>query len=261
MTIPLDAFSIAGKTALVTGGTRGIGYMIAEGLLKSGARVFITSRKAEACADAERTLAEFGDVTAIPTDLSDPEKSADLAAAIAEQTPELHILVNNAGATWGAPFDEFPIAGWDKVLDLNLRAPFVLTQQLHPLLHKASRVDDPARVINVGSIDGIAVPDFDNFSYSAAKAGLHHMTRHMAAALAPAILVNAIAPGPFPTKMLEVPLAQRGDEIRSSNPLNRIGSPDDAASLAIFLSARGSSFITGATIPLDGGLSTTMRVG
>lgn len=254
-----DLFSVAGKTALVTGGTRGIGYMIAEGLVKAGARVFVSSRKADACAKAEQELSKHGEATAIPADLSDPQQSAALAEQVAAQTSELHVLVNNAGATWGAGFDDFPVSAWDKVINLNLRAPFVLTQQLRSLLEKASRDGDPARVINIGSIDGIAVPGFENYSYSAAKAGLHHLTKHMAAALAPTILVNAIAPGPFPTKMIEVPLAEQGDEIRAKSPLNRIGTPADAAALAIFLSARGSSFITGATIPLDGGMSTTMK--
>ena len=256
-----DLFSVAGKTALVTGGTRGIGYMIAEALVKGGARVFISSRKPDACAEAEKLLSEFGDVTAIPADLSDPAQSAALVDQIAAQTSELHVLVNNAGATWGAEFDDFPVSGWDKVINLNLRAPFVLTQQVRPLLEKANRDGDPARVINIGSIDGIAVPEFENYSYGAAKAGLHHLTKHMAYTLAPSILVNAIAPGPFPTKMMEIPLAEHGDEIRAKSPLDRIGTPEDAAALAIFLSSRGSSFITGATIPLDGGLSTTMRIG
>jgi NAD(P)-dependent dehydrogenase (short-subunit alcohol dehydrogenase family) len=256
-----DLFSVAGKTALVTGGTRGIGYMIAEGLVKAGARVFVSSRKADACAQAEQELSKYGDATGIPADLSDPAQSAALSEQVAAQTSELHVLINNAGATWGAAFDDFPVSGWDKVINLNLRAPFVLTQQLRPLLEKASSASDPAHVINIGSIDGIAVPDFENYSYGAAKAGLHHLTKHMAATLAPGILVNAIAPGPFPTKMMAVPLAQHGDEIRAKSPVRRIGSPDDAAALAIFLSSRGSAFITGATIPLDGGLSTTMKVG
>jgi NAD(P)-dependent dehydrogenase (short-subunit alcohol dehydrogenase family) len=254
-----DLFSVAGKTALVTGGTRGIGYMIAEGLVKAGARVFVSSRKVDACIAAEKALSASGEAVGIPADLSDPEQSAALAEQIAEQTSELHILVNNAGATWGATFDEFPVSGWDKVLHLNLRAPFVLTQQLRHLLDASSVEGDPARVINIGSIDGIGVPDFDNYSYAAAKAGLHHLTKHMASSLAPKILVNAIAPGPFPTKMMELPLAEHGDEIRAKNPLHRIGMPSDAAALAIFLSAAGSSFITGATIPLDGGMSTTMK--
>ncbi|MFJ9778983.1 SDR family oxidoreductase [Amycolatopsis sp. NPDC101161] len=256
-----DLFSVAGKTALVTGGTRGIGYMIAEGLVKAGAHVIVSSRKAAACAAAEEALSQHGRATAIPADLSDPAQTAALAEKVAAHASQVHILVNNAGATWGAEFDEFPVSGWDKVLNLNLRAPFLLAQRLRPLLDKASSADDPARIINIGSIDGIAVPTFKNYSYSAAKAGLHHLTKHMAATLAPGILVNAIAPGPFPTKMTETVLAERGQQILDDSPLHRIGRADDAAALAIFLSARGSSFITGATIPLDGGLSTTMRIG
>jgi NAD(P)-dependent dehydrogenase (short-subunit alcohol dehydrogenase family) len=256
-----ELFSVKGKTVVVTGGTRGIGYMIAEGLLDAGAQVFITSRKAAACAEAQQSLALHGEVTAIPADVSDPEQSMQLVNAIAERASQVHVLVNNAGATWGGAFDEFPPAAWDKVLKLNVRAPFVLTQQLRPLLAEASTAEDPARVINIGSIDGIAVPDFSNFSYGASKAALHHLTRHMAAELAPQILVNAIAPGPFPTKMMAGVLVERGEEIAGRNPLGRIGEPDDVAALAIFLSARASRFITGAVIPLDGGMSTTMKAG
>lgn len=256
-----DLFSVSGKTALITGGTRGIGFMIAEGLVRAGARVIISSRKADACAEAESALREYGDATGIAADLSDPEQSAALAEAVSSRVDALHILVNNAGATWGAPFDDFPVSGWDKVINLNLRAPFVLTQQLRPLLEKGSVEGDPARVINIGSIDGIAVPNFDNYSYGAAKAGLHHLTKHMADTLSPTILVNAIAPGPFPTKMMAGALEVFGDAIAATNPLGRIGQPDDAAALAIFLSSRGSSYITGATIPLDGGLSTTTKAG
>lgn len=253
-------FSVTGKTVLVTGGTRGIGYMIAEGFVKAGARVFVSSRKTDACAEAEKSLSEFGEAIGIPADLSQPEQAAGLAHEIGAQVSELHVVVNNAGATWGAGFDTFPVNGWDKVINLNLRAPFMLTQQLRSLLEKACTDGDPARVINIGSIDGIAVPGFENYSYSAAKAGLHHLTKHMASTLAPTILVNAIAPGPFATKMMEVPLAQHGEEIRANNPVGRIGASDDAAALAIFLSSWSSSYITGTTIPLDGGLSTTMQV-
>ncbi|MFJ8133289.1 SDR family oxidoreductase [Streptomyces hydrogenans] len=256
-----ELFSVAGKTALVTGGTRGIGYMIAEGLVKAGARVIVSSRKPDACTEAAASLSEFGDAVAIPADLADPDQARYLADKVAEVTPELHILVNNAGATWGAPFADFPPSAWDKVLSLNLKAPFVLTQMLRPLLEKASSSDDPARIINIGSIEGLAVPGFDNFSYSASKAALHHLTRHVAAELAPTILVNAIAPGPFPTKMTAGVFAQRGDELRRSNPLQRFGTPDDAAGLAVFLSSRASSYITGAVIPLDGGLVATVQVG
>ncbi|WP_418060751.1 SDR family oxidoreductase [Pimelobacter simplex] len=252
-----DLFSVAGKTALVTGGTRGIGYMIAEGLVKAGARVIVCSRKPDACAEAAASLSALGDAVAIPADLGDPENAGRLADEVAATTSELHILVNNAGATWGAPFDQFPSSAWNKVLALNLQAPFVLTQRLRPLLERVSTSVDPARVINVGSIDGIAVPSFENYSYSASKAALHHLTRHVAAELAPRILVNAIAPGPFPTKMTAGVFADRGNELREAHPLRRFGEADDAAGLAIFLSSRASSYITGAVIPLDGGLIAT----
>lgn len=252
-----NLFSIEGKTALVTGGTRGIGYMIAEGYLRGGARVFISSRKKEACEEAQRTLSAHGDVVAIPADLSSESEAQRLIEDIKVHTDSLDILVNNAGASWGAPLDDYPDKGWDRVMDVNLRGPFHLTRYARPLLEAASTPGSPSRIINIGSIDGLMVPVFDNYAYSASKAGVMHLTRHLAAAMAPSILVNAIAPGPFPSKMMEIPLATRGDEIRSMSRLGRIGEPDDVAALAIFLAARASTFITGAVIPLDGGISTT----
>lgn len=256
----LDLFSIRGKTALVTGGTRGIGYMIAEGYLRAGARVYISSRKPQACKDAQEALSEFGDVTAISCDVSSEEQCRTLIDTIAEAEPQLGILVNNAGATWGASFDDFPDAGWDKVLAVNLKAPFTLTRLARPLLEKASTEDDPARVINIGSIDGLTVPTFGNYSYSASKAAIHHLTRHMAADLAPSILVNAIAPGPFPSKMMEMPLREHGDELRAASPVRRIGRSEDIAAAAIYLASAATTYMTGAVIPLDGGLSTTLGI-
>ncbi|SKB04500.1 SDR family oxidoreductase [Aeromicrobium choanae] len=255
-----DLFSVAGKTVVITGGTRGIGYMTAEGFLKAGAKVYVTSRKADAVEAATASLSQFGEVVGLPCDVSDPERSAELVEQIGSRESAVHVLVNNAGATWGAGFDEFPASAWDKVMGLNVKAPFILTQQLRPLLEAGSTEGDPSRVINIGSIDGIAVPGYDNFSYGASKAAVHHLTKHMASELSPSILVNAIAPGPFPTKMMAASLAEQGDEIVGANPVGRIGTPEDAAGLAIFLSSRASTYITGATIPLDGGLSTTMKV-
>lgn len=253
-----NLFSVEGKTALVTGGTRGIGYMIAEGYLRAGAaKVFISSRKQEACEEAQRTLSEFGEVIAIPADLSSESEAKRLLEEVATHTDSLDILVNNAGASWGAPLDEYPDKGWDRVMDVNLRGPFHLTRYARPLLEAASKPGSPSKIINIGSIDGIIVPVFDNFAYSASKAGIMHLTRHLAAVMAPSILVNAIAPGPFPSKMMEIPLATIGDEIRGMSRLNRIGEPDDIAGLAIYLSSRASNFMTGAVIPLDGGISTT----
>ncbi|WP_278264386.1 SDR family oxidoreductase [Nocardia sp. AG03] len=256
-----ELFSVTGKTVLVTGGTRGVGYMIAEGYLRAGARVYISSRKADACREAEKTLSALGEVHAIACDVSTEEQCRALIDTIAERENALHVLVNNAGATWGAAFDEFPDSAWDKILTVNLKAPFTLTKLARPLLEKASTADDPARVINIGSIDGLVVPGFNNYSYSAAKAGVHHLTRHMAADLAPAILVNAIAPGPFPSKMTEKLLAEGGDALRELTPVHRVGRPDDIAAAAIYLSSPATTFMTGAVIPLDGGLATTMGIG
>jgi len=256
-----DLFSVQGKTALVTGGSRGIGYMIAEGLLRAGARVYISSRKADARAEAEKELSQFGEITAIPADVSSEEQCQALIDEVAgRESAVLHILVNNAGATWGAPFDEFPDRAWDRVLGVNLKAPFTMTRLARPLLEAASATDDPARVINIGSIDGMIVPGFGNFSYSASKAAVHHLTRHLAAELSPSILVNAIAPGPFPSKMMEEPLKAIGDQLNEASPVGRIGRTEDIAAAAVYLSSRATNYMTGAVIPLDGGLSTTVGI-
>lgn len=255
-----ELFSVAGKTALITGGTSGIGYMIAEGYLRAGVRVYISSRKPEACRQAEQDLSQFGEVLAIPADASREDQCRSLIEAIAAREERLHILVNNAGATWGASFDEFPPAAFDKVLTLNVKAPFVLTQLARPLLEAASAPDDPARVINIGSIDGLAVPRVGNFSYSASKAAIHQLTRHLAAELAPSILVNAIAPGPFPSKMMAATLDAVGEQLAAASPVKRIGRAEDIAAAAVYLAAPATNFMTGAVIPLDGGLSTTAGI-
>ncbi len=252
-----DLFSIAGKTALITGGTSGIGLMIAEGYLRAGARIIVSSRKADACAATQEALAEFGEVHAIPADVSREDQCAELIDAVGAHTDKLDILVNNAGATWGAPFDDFPTAAFDKILTLNVKAPFVLTQLARPLLEAASTGDDPARVINIGSIDGIVVPRMGTYSYSSSKAAVHQLTRHMAHALAPTILVNAIAPGPFPSKMMAATLDAVGDRLAAGTPVGRLGRGDDMAGAAIYLASRAANYVTGAVIPVDGGLSTT----
>ncbi|WP_304413663.1 SDR family oxidoreductase [Kutzneria sp. 744] len=245
----------------MTGGSRGIGKMIAECYLRAGARVFLSSRKAEACAAAEKELSQYGEVTALPADVSERGQCERLIGEVGERVGQLHVLVNNAGATWGAAFDEFPDSAWDKVLGLNVRAPFVLTQLGRALLEASATEDDPARVINIGSIDGLMVPGFKNFSYSASKAALHHLTRHMAAELAPKILVNAIAPGPFPSKMMDATLDKHGDAIRAKSPVGRVGRTEDVGAAAIYLASPATTFMTGAVIPLDGGLSTTVGMG
>jgi NAD(P)-dependent dehydrogenase (short-subunit alcohol dehydrogenase family) len=252
-----EIFSVAGKTALITGGTSGIGLMIAEGYLRAGVRVYISSRKPDACSAAQEALSEFGEVHAIPADVSTEDGCRGLIDEVAGREDRLHILVNNAGATWGAPFDTFPGAAFDKVLTLNVKAPFMLTQLSRPLLAAATAEDDPARVINIGSIDGIVVPRLGTYSYSASKAALHQLTRHMAHELAPDILVNAIAPGPFPSKMMAATLEAVGDRLAAGTPVKRIGRTEDAAAAAVYLASRAANFITGAVLPLDGGLSTT----
>ncbi|MET0897433.1 MAG: SDR family oxidoreductase [Mycobacterium sp.] len=253
-----DLFSVSGKTALITGGTSGIGLMIAEGYLRAGVRVYISSRKPDACRSAQEYLSEFGDVRAFPADVSLEDECRSLIEAVGAREEAVHILVNNAGATWGAPFDSFPGAAFDKVLTLNVKTPFVLTQQARPLLEAASAADDPARVINIGSIDGMTVPRLGTFSYSASKAALHQLTRHLAYELSPSILVNAIAPGPFPSKMMAATLEAAGDRVAAATPVKRIGRTEDVAAAAVYLASRATNFMTGAVLPLDGGLSTTM---
>jgi NAD(P)-dependent dehydrogenase (short-subunit alcohol dehydrogenase family) len=255
----MDLFDLSGKTAVVTGGSRGIGLMIARGLLEAGARVYISSRKADACAAAERELTPYGKIVAIPADLSAEAECLRLAEEVGQREPALHVLVNNAGATWGAPLEEFPAAAWDKVTDLNLKAPFFLTRAFLPLLEAAGTPDDPARVINIGSIDGLRVPPFPTYAYSASKAGLHHLTRVLARELGPRrITVNAVAPGPFESKMMAATLQAFGDAIIDAAPLKRIGRPDDMAGVAIYLASRAGAYVTGAVIPVDGGIATTV---
>jgi NAD(P)-dependent dehydrogenase (short-subunit alcohol dehydrogenase family) len=255
----MDLFDLSGKSAVVTGGSRGIGLMIARGLLEAGARVYISSRKADACAAAARELTQYGKIVAIPADLSTEAECLRLAGEIGQREAALNVLVNNAGATWGAPIEEFPASAWDKVVDLNLKAPFFLTRAFLPLLEAGGTQDDPARVINIGSIDGLRVPPFPTYAYSASKAGLHHLTRVLARELGPRrITVNAVAPGPFESKMMAATLKTFGDAIADAAPLKRIGRPDDMAGVAIYLASRAGAYVTGAVIPVDGGIATTV---
>jgi NAD(P)-dependent dehydrogenase (short-subunit alcohol dehydrogenase family) len=252
-----DLFSIAGKTALVTGGTRGIGKMIAEGFVEAGAIVYISSRKADACAEVAAELSAKGTCVGIPADLSTEEGCRGLADEMASRVERLDILVNNAGATWGTPLAEFGEAQFEKVLALNVKGVFHLTKFLVPLLQASGTTDEPARVINIGSIDGIAVPLLETYAYSSSKAAVHQLTRHLAKRLAPAITVNAIAPGPFQSKMMAATLDAFGEQIAANAPLKRIGRPDDMAGAAIYLSSRAGAYLTGAIIPVDGGIATT----
>jgi NAD(P)-dependent dehydrogenase (short-subunit alcohol dehydrogenase family) len=253
-----ELFDVSGKTALVTGGSRGIGLMIARGLVQAGARVIISSRKANDVEAAATELVALGDCEAIPADVSTADGARELARATGQRFEALDILVNNAGVTWGAPLEEFPANGWEKVLRTNVQGVFDLTVALLPQLRAAANADDPARVINIGSIDGLRTPLFENYSYSASKAAVHMLTRHLAKRLASEqITVNAIAPGPFESKMtafmFESDASREG--VEQMVPLGRVGRPDDVAGLTMFLSSRAGSYLTGVVIPLDGGMT------
>lgn len=250
-------FGLTDKAVLVTGGSRGIGEMLAHGFVAAGARVYVASRKpADVQRVADELTAAGGDAYALEGDLSTPEGVDALAAAVAEREPALHVLVNNAGATWGAPLGEYPVDGFDKVMDLNVRGLFLLTQALLPQLEAAATADDPGRVVNVGSIDGIRVPAFESYAYSASKAAVHHLTRHLGATLARRhVTVNAIAPGLFPSKMTAF-LLDHEAEVAATLPRGRLGTPEDIAGTAIYLASRAGAYTTGAVIPVDGGAAT-----
>lgn len=254
-----DLFSVEGKTAIVTGGSRGIGAMIARGLVSNGVVTYITARKAEACDATARQLSSLGTCHSVPADLSTPDGREILVDRINADGGTLDILVNNAGAAWGAPLGQFPDVGFEKVMNINLQAPFMLTQSLLPNLRNAATPDDPSRVIMIGSIDGIRVPFGDNYSYSASKAGIQMLARHLAHHLVGEhITVNSIAPGPFESKMMAYMLDDPGtrEMVEQSVPRGRIGSPEDVAGTVLYLASRAGAYLTGAIIPLDGGSST-----
>ncbi len=251
-----DLFNVAGKVALVTGGSRGIGEMIAEGFVTHGVKTYISSRTAEACDATAARLSEIGECISIPADLSTMEGIAQLVSEIEGREQQLDILVNNAGANWGAPIDEFPESGWDKVMDLNVKSPFFLTKALLPLLGNAASAEEPARIIMVGSVDGLNVSKLPTFSYGPSKAAVHHLARTLAAHLADRhITANAIAPGLFPSKMTAATIDAMGDQIIAGTPLKRAGKPEDMAGVAIYLASPAASFVTGVVIPVDGGLT------
>ncbi len=252
-----DLFSVRDKIALVTGGGQGIGRMIAQGLVQAGARTYISSRKADVIDRAADEMSRYGICIAVQADLSTEEGCSKLAEEIKTRENQLHILINNAGNTWGGPLEDYPDSAFDRCYALNIKGVFHTTVKLLPLLRNAATEDDPARVIVIGSVDGIQVPIYENYAYALSKAAVHHLTRVLARRLAQdKITVNAVAPGPFDTKMMHEMLDRVGDQIRALCPLGRIGSPEDMAGVAIYLSSRAGAYLTGALIPVDGGMST-----
>ena len=248
-------FSLTGKVAIVTGGSRGLGAMIARGLLESGVKTYITSRKLEELQLAADEMSEFGECIPVQSDLSTVEGVKTFAKIIKARESKIHILVNNAGASWGASIDEYPESGWDKVMDLNVKSIFFLTQQLLSVLRSAGDSEDPARVINISSINGLANPMMPNYAYSTSKAAVIHMTRHMAADLAcENINVNGIAPGYFHSKMTAGILDQYEEELLKKTPRGRLGTFEDIAGTAIYLSSRASAWVVGHTVVVDGGV-------
>ena len=251
-----ELFSIAGKTAIVTGGSRGIGKMIAEGYVENGVKTYITARKAEACQQTAEELSEKGECIALPADLSNKTGRDEFINQIKSREDRLDILVNNAGAAWGAPFEEYPDEGYDKVMNINVKAIFMLTRDLMPLLTRQASQENPNRVINIGSIEGLRVSTTDNFAYGASKAAVHFLTKNLAVRLASkGLTVNAIAPGPFESQMMDYILTNFRDQIEARNPMGRIGCPQDMAGLAIFLASEATKYMTGQVIALDGGSS------
>jgi len=243
---------VQGKVAIVTGGSRGIGAMIARGFVENGVKTYITARKEEELQATAKALSALGECIAVPSNLATLEGVVAFADVIKEREGAVHILVNNAGATWGADIDDFPESGWDKIMDLNVKSLFFLTQQMLPALRAAGTDEDPARVINIGSINGFTHPHMNNYSYSASKAAVHHLTRHLGADLAPEFInVNGIAPGFFPSKMTAHLLED--ETLLEGIPRGRLGTAEDAAGTAIYLSSRASAWVSGHTIALDGG--------
>ncbi|KAK3327318.1 hypothetical protein B0T19DRAFT_159396 [Cercophora scortea] len=270
-------FRVEDKVVLVTGGAKGLGLMISTGFVLNGAKVYISSRDAQACESAAASLTSLGASSgsggralALPADLSSHAECLRVASELAARgETHLNVLVNNSGATWGATYDDYPDSAWTKLLTLNLQRVFTLTQALTPLLEAAGKrsrtaggvVTDPGRVIHIGSIDGLRVPVMATYAYSASKAGLHHLSRHLAAELGPrGVTSNTLACGPFPSKMMAATLRDFGDEIKAANPMGRIGTPEDAAGACLFLASRAGAFVNGATLAVDGGVALMAKI-
>jgi NAD(P)-dependent dehydrogenase (short-subunit alcohol dehydrogenase family) len=253
-------FNVVGKTVLITGGSRGIGRSIAEGFVKAGAQVYICARNAEVADQAAQELSEHGECHAMTANLASVEGCRTFAAEFAERVDRLDVLINNAGAIWAETLTDYPESGWDKVFDVNTKGPFFLIQALLPLIEAAAVPQDPARIINVGSINAIRVPDHETYAYSASKAAVHQLSRHLAKQLAPkSVTVNVIAPGMFESKMLKATLKEKGaDVVLGPVPLKRFAGPSDMAGAAIFLASPAAAYVTGVILPVDGGTATTV---
>ena len=255
-----ELFSVAGKTVLVTGGSRGIGRAITEAFVKAGAKVIICSRDLESCQQLAQELKPFGSCTALACNIAKDEDRKRFAAELRQHVKSINVMINNAGALWAAPIAEYPESGWDKVFDLNVKGTFFLVKELLPLLEAGGSAEDPARIINVGSIDAFHIPQHETYAYSASKAALHQLTKHLAAQLAPRhIAANVIAPGMFPSKMLAGTVERKGlESMVAPIPLKRLTSDSDMAGAAIYLASRAGSYVTGAVLPVDGGYATTL---
>ncbi len=250
-----DLFSLEGRTALVTGGSRGIGKMIAQGFLEQGAKVYITARKAPVCDQTAEELSQYGECVSLPHDLSSVAGCETLAAELSTHETKLDILVNNAGAAWGADFDEYPESGWDKTMDLNVKSLFFLTQKLHAIMKAAARADRPGKVINIASIDGIKINPWETYAYQASKAAVIHLTRRMAARLIEDnICVSGIAPGAFPSEMNRA-AKDMGEAVAKMIPAKRIGRAEDMAGAAVFLASKAGDYVVGDTLAVDGGVA------
>jgi NAD(P)-dependent dehydrogenase (short-subunit alcohol dehydrogenase family) len=253
-----ELFGVAGKRILVTGGSRGIGQSMAEAFVKAGARTYICSRDAAACESVAQQLRQHGHCVALPTDLASAPGRRALVQELGRHENALDVLINNAGALWSAPLAEYPESGWDKVFDLNVKGGFFLIQALLPMLEAAATAADPARIINVGSVNALRIPKHETYAYTASKAAVHNLTRHLASQLAARhITANVIAPGLFPSKMLSATLESKGLEATVEPiPLKRLTAPSDMAGAAIFLASKAGSYLTGVVVPVDGGYAT-----
>lgn len=250
-------FSLQGKVALITGGSRGIGYMMAQGLLQAGAKVYITARTSDVCRQAAQDLGDYGECVAIPADINDADARQTLFESVQEANGKLHVLINNAGTAWGDSYENYTAEAFDKVMQLNVATVFTMTRDFTPLLENAASNSDPARVINIGSMDGLHIPTvhgIGNYAYTASKAAVHHLTRHLAVELGSRqITVNAIAPGFFRSKMTDRLFERFEKEMAANSLLGRVGEPEDIAGLAVYLSSMAGAYVDGAVIPVDGG--------